>query len=81
MDSIFNLITDFKKGDKVKIIETKIKEIFGRNHGMNCDDILEFIEIYSDNRGTGHFKTSNGDIYTLKANCVKKIDKNKRKYE
>ena len=69
------LITEYKKGQKFKMSEEKLKERFGRNHGMNCDDIIKFVEVYSDNRGTGHFETTDGKIITLKVSDVIKINK------
>jgi len=75
MDNRFNLITDFKVGQKFKVIESEVKKIFGRNHGIYYD-IIEFIEVYSENRNTGHFKTFNNEIITLDATCVELINKN-----
>ena len=67
------LITDYKKGEMFKPLEEKLKERFGKNHGVNCDEVLEFVKVYSDNRGTGFFKTPAGEILTLKATDVEKI--------
>ena len=66
-----NIITEFKKGDKVKIVEEKVKSRFGRNHGLDCDEVLEFVEVYGQR--TGHFKSPSMGIITLQATDVEKI--------
>lgn len=68
---LFNTISDFKKGDKVKVIEERIKGYFGKNHGVNCDEVLEFIEEYG--QGTAEFKRPDGDIVTHRLSNVKFI--------
>ena len=65
------LITDYKKGDKFKIIESEVKKRFGRNHELNCDEVLEFIEVYGQR--TGHFKSPSMGIITLQASDVERV--------
>ena len=69
--NMINLIKDFRKGDKVKAIEERMKSQFGRNHGVDCDEVLEFVEKYG--QGTAHFKRPDGKILTLRLSNVRFI--------
>ena len=65
---LFNTMDDFKKGDKVRAVEKRIINYLGKNHGVNCDCVMKFVEEYG--QGTAQFKTKSGEIITLKINCV-----------
>ena len=60
-----------KKGDKFICDWERMK----KRHGKSVKDYgeIEFIEMYSTNLGTAHFKTKFGEEITLKLNEVIKI--------
>lgn len=64
-------VFQLKKGDRVK--QKEIKR-FGRCQ-IKDYGILEYIEPYSTNRNTGHFKTKDGEIITLMGYEVEKCKK------
>ena len=66
---LLNTMDDFKRGDRVMAIEARMKETFGRNHNVNCNELLIFIAEYG--QATAEFKTPGGDVITLKINNVK----------
>lgn len=53
-----------KVGQKYKVDNEMLKKRFGKSIREYGE--VEFIEIYSENSGTCHFKTDTGEIITLK---------------
>ena len=66
---LLNTMDNFRRGDKCEAIEARMKKTFGRNHGIDCKIIYEFIKEYG--QATAEFKTPSGEIITLKINNVK----------